>query len=177
MILQYDLIRASGVTALILFTVTVVLGLMNRSRFATDRWPRFVIDGVHRNVSLLAMVFLVVHILTSVTDHYVSLPLPSAFIPFAKSYSPLWVGLGALSWDLMLAVVITSLLRTRVGLRSWRAVHWSSYLAWPLALIHGVGEGNDSWTTWMVAINVCCTAAVLAALAVRLWTVPRLEAV
>ena len=170
---QYYAIRAAGGTTLILFTATMVMGLLNRSRLATDRWPRFVIDRVHRNVALLAVVFLCLHILLAVTDGFVSIPVLAAVVPFFHSYSPLWVGLGAVACDLMLAIAITSLLRARLGYRSWRAVHWLGYLSWPVALAHGIGNGTDHWTVWMLAIDAVCLAAVLGALTVRLVQVPR----
>jgi sulfoxide reductase heme-binding subunit YedZ len=176
-LIQYYAIRASGITALVLFTITVVLGLMDRSRLTSDGWPRFVIDRLHRNVSLLATVFLVIHVVTSVTDGFVDVPVLSAFIAFSHSYSTFWLGMGALSWDLMLAVLITSLLRARLGHASWRVVHWLAYAAWPIAVIHGIGEGTDTPTIWMWTINACCIGAVIAALAVRLITVPRLKTV
>ncbi len=170
-------IRAAGAMTLILFSATIVLGLVNRSRVATDRWPRFVIDRVHRNVALLAVVFLAIHIITAVTDGYVSTPLLAVFLPFAHSYHPLWVGLGSVACDLLLAIAITSLLRVRLGYRSWRAIHWLGYLAWPVAVAHGIGNGTDHWTVWMLAIDVGCVSAVLTALAVRVVSVPRLEVV
>jgi sulfoxide reductase heme-binding subunit YedZ len=175
--IQWYAIRAAGTMTLILFTLTVVMGLMNRSRFATERWPRFVIDRVHRNVSLLAVVFLVIHIVTAVTDGFVTIPLLSVIIPFAHSYNPLWVGFGSVACDLLLAIAITSLVRARLGYRSWKAIHWLAYISWPVAVLHAVGNGTDHWTVWMLAIDACCITAVLAALAVRIVKVPQLETV
>ena len=105
------LTRATGAVALLLLTGSLALGVADVRRLSTAGWPRFMIDSLHRNVSLLALVFLVVHILTSVFDSYTSISLVNAVIPFTGSYRPLWLGLGAVAFDLMLAVVITSLLR------------------------------------------------------------------
>ena len=167
-------IRAAGAMTLILFSVSVSLGLINRSRLATDRWPRFVIDRVHRNVALLAVVFLCIHIVTAITDSFVSVPLLSVFLPFAHSYSAFWVGLGSVACDLLLAITITSLLRVRLGFRTWRSIHWLAYLAWPVAVAHGIGNGTDHFAAWMLGIDAACVAMVLSALAVRLVSVPRL---
>jgi methionine sulfoxide reductase heme-binding subunit len=172
---HWYIIRAAGAMTLILFTLTTALGLINRSRWATERWPRFVIDRVHRNVALLAVVFLCLHIIMVVTDSFVSTPLLSVLIPFTAGYRPLWTGLGAIAFDLMIAITITSLLRARLGHRTWRAIHWLAYASWPIAVAHGIGSGTDAWTIWMLAIDVCCVTAVLAALVVRLVSVPRLE--
>jgi methionine sulfoxide reductase heme-binding subunit len=166
--IQWYVIRATGVVALALLTVTVVLGLLNRSRFASDRWPRFVIDRLHRNASLLAVAFLCVHIVTAVTDTWVSVRLVDVFIPFWGRYRPLWVGLGATAVDLLAAVIVTSLLRVRLGVKTWRGVHWLAYFAWPVAVAHGLGIGTDSGQIWMLGIEGICIGSVLAALAVRL---------
>ena len=112
--IQWYAIRGAGVVTLILFSLTTAMGLVNRSRWASERWPRFVIDSVHRNIALLAVVFLAIHIVLAVTDDFVSLGVLAVVIPFTHSYSDLWVGLGAVACDLLLAIVITSLLRARI---------------------------------------------------------------
>ena len=161
------LTRASGAVALILLTLSVVVGVAAIGRVRTDRWPRFAIDGIHRTGSLLAVAFLVVHIGTAALDSFAPIRLTDAVIPFAGSYRPLWLGLGALSFDLLVAVLVTSLMRARLGHRSWRIVHWLAYVAWPVALVHGLGTGSDVRLGWMLAVNVACTAAVLVAVVVR----------
>jgi methionine sulfoxide reductase heme-binding subunit len=172
--IQWYVIRATGVVTLALLTVTVVLGLLNRSRATSEQWPRFVIDRLHRNASLLAVVFLCVHIATSVTDKFVSVDVVDAVLPFHGTYRPLWVGLGAVAVDLLVAVIVTSLVRVRLGVKAWRSVHWLAYLAWPVAFAHGLGIGTDSGQVWMLGITAACTAAVLAALVFRLTAPTRL---
>jgi predicted ferric reductase len=165
---QWYVIRASGLVTLALLTFAVVLGLINRSRLATYRWPRFVIDRLHRNASLFTLVFLGLHIVTAATDGFVSINPLDALIPFYRSYSPFWVGLGAVAFDLLLALVISSLVRVRLGFNAWRAIHWLAYIAWPVAVAHGLGLGTDSGQLWMIAVEVVCIASVLIALIVRL---------
>jgi methionine sulfoxide reductase heme-binding subunit len=161
------LTRSTGATALVLFTASVVLGVLDVGRFGSVRWPRFVIDSLHRNVSLLALAFLAVHILTSVLDSFTSISPIDAVIPFAGSYRPFWLGLGALSFDLLLAVIVTSLMRRRLGFESWRAVHWLSYAAWPIALLHSFGTGSDGKATWLLFLSVLCLVATIGAVLVR----------
>ncbi len=165
--LYWYLTRSTGAVALLLLTVTVVLGVVDVRRFSTPRWPRFVLDALHRNVALLAMVFLCLHILTSVLDSFASISLIDAVIPFAGSYRPFWLGLGAISFDLLIAVTITSLLRQRMGYAGWRVVHWLTYASWPIALLHGFGTGSDASGTWLLLLSVICLLAVLAAVIVR----------
>ncbi len=150
------------IVALLLLTAAVALGVLDVRRWSSARWPRFIVDGLHRNVSLLAMVFLVLHILTSVLDSFAPISLLDAFVPFAGAYRPFWLGLGAVAFDLLLAVTITSLLRQRVGYASWRAVHWLAYASWPIALLHGLGTGSDVKSTWFLTISVACLAVVVA---------------
>jgi hypothetical protein len=86
----------------------------------------------------------------------------------------LWLGLGAIALDVLAALLVTSLLRERLGYRAWRAVHWAAYACWPLAVVHGLGTGSDTKLGWVLFINAVCVGTVLAALWWRLargWSV------
>jgi methionine sulfoxide reductase heme-binding subunit len=166
--------RGSGAVSLILLSTSVVLGIVDQRRWRTPRWPRFAFHSLHRWVSLFALAFLSVHILSGVLDSFAPIRLLDAVIPFAGNYRPLWLGLGALSLDMLLAVAITSLLRKRIGQRAWRAVHWLSYGAWPVAVMHGLGTGSDVRSGWLLAVSAGCVAAVWMAVLVRVsGAVPR----
>lgn len=170
------LMRASGFVAYGLLTLTLCLGLANVARWQTRSWTRAVTALVHRNASLLAVAFLAVHIATAVADKYVRIPVLSVIVPGLSHYDPLWVGLGALSLDLTAAVILTSLVRARLGRRAWRAVHWLAYLSWPVALAHAVGAGSgtgaDTGRLWSSAIYLASGAAVAVALAARFRLTP-----
>jgi hypothetical protein len=155
--------RATGLIALVLLTLSVVLGLLTSVRFTAPNWPRFVTVGLHRNLSLIVLVFTGLHIITTVTDSYAHIHLTDAVLPFVSSYRPIWLGLGTAAFDLLVAVAITSLLRVHVGHRVWRLVHWLAYLCWPAAVMHGLGTGTDTPQRWVLAITACCVAAVVAA--------------
>lgn len=161
--------RATGLVALLLLTATLVLGITTAGRWASPGWPRFVIAAVHRNLSLLSVVFLGVHIASAVIDPYAGISWADAVIPFGSAYRPLWLGLGAVAFDLLLAVVATSLLRLRIPLRWWRGVHWSSYALFPLAIVHGLGTGGtDSGLGWILALATACVLAVALAVGWRI---------
>jgi predicted ferric reductase len=160
--------RGSGLVALILLTVTMVGGVLNVRRFATRRWPRAVIALLHRNMALLAVTFLAVHVATAALDSYVSIGWLAAVIPFTSGWDRFWVGLGTAAVDLVIALVLTSLLRTRMKHRTWRAVHWLAYATWPLAMVHGYAAGSDSGSSWAQAVYVGASIAVAAAVAWRL---------
>jgi methionine sulfoxide reductase heme-binding subunit len=166
--LYWYLTRSTGAVALLLLTLAIALGVADVQRWSTARWPRFVVDGLHRNISLLAMVFLVAHILTSVLDSFAPISLIDSVIPFTGAYRPFWLGLGAVAFDLLLAVTVTSLLRQRMGFASWRAIHWLTYLSWPIALLHGFGTGSDvKGGVWLMALSIGCLAIVAAAVLAR----------
>ena len=167
--------RATGLVTLLLLTVSVLLGILTAGRFSTQRWPRFLSQGLHRNISLLVLVFLTLHVGTTVIDTYTSIPLTAAFIPFASSYKAAWLSLGAVALDMLIALIVTSLLRARIGHRAWRRVHWLAYACWPVAVAHGLGTGTDRNATWVFALTVACAVSVVGVGAWRLVTAARLE--
>ena len=160
--------RGAGAVSLLMLTASVVLGLVTVVRFQHELWPRFFNYEMHRRVSLLAIVFLAVHVVTAILDPYWSLGVVAALVPLASDYRPVPVALGVIALDLFVALIATSLLRKHIGQRAWRAVHWSSYAMWPLAITHGITAGTDAVSVWMLAIDVACIAAVAAALAWRI---------
>jgi methionine sulfoxide reductase heme-binding subunit len=113
------------------------------------------------------VVFLGLHVGTTVLDSYTSISLTDAVLPFLSSYKTFWLGLGAIACDLFLALIITSLLRQRLGHRTWRAVHWCGYVCWPVALVHAAGIGTDSARSWVFFLTIACVAAVATAFAAR----------
>lgn len=167
------LTRGSGVVSLLLLTAGVVVGITTSTRWAKARWPRFVVEGLHRNLSLAATIFLGVHIASSVVDTYVSIRWLDAIVPFGGRYKPMWLGLGALSFDIFVAVALTSLVREHLGYRSWRAVHWLAYACFGLAVAHSLGIGTDRHQTWMMAINLGCISLVALSVLWRLATARR----
>jgi Ferric reductase like transmembrane component len=164
---MWYLTRGTGVVSLVLLTLSVALGVANARRAQTPSVPRFVFDAVHRYASLLAIAFLFVHIGTSVIDQFAPIRLIDTLVPFGSAYRPIWLGFGALAFDLLLAVAITSLVRRRLGYRTWRATHWAAYASWPIALVHGLGTGSDARSTWLLTIAGCCLIVVIVAVVAR----------
>jgi sulfoxide reductase heme-binding subunit YedZ len=165
---DWYLMRASGVVTLVLLTAVFVLGIATTTRWRARRLPSFAAVSLHRSISLLAVVFLGIHIVTALVDPYAAVGSAAVVVPFIAGKSAFWVGLGAVSLVLTLALIVTSLLRRHLSLRVWRGVHWAAYLSWPLALGHSLGMGSDTGTLWLRAIAAGCVAAVLAAVAWRL---------
>ncbi len=161
------LTRGTGAVTLLLLTVSVALGVANVRRARTVAIPRFVFEAVHRNVALLAVVFLLIHISTSLLDGYAPIRLLDVVVPFGAAYRPVWLGFGAVAFDLIIAVVLTSLVRRRLGYGAWRATHWAAYASWPVAVLHGLGTGSDARTSWMLMLTAGCVIIVIVAVAVR----------
>lgn len=159
--------RGSGAVAMVLLTAVLVLGVAQllgaRSRLIT----RLVVTGLHKNLSLVALVFLALHIATSIVDGYVALRWFDAFVPFTATYRPVWVGLGAVAVDLAIAVIVTSFVRVRLGYRTWRFVHWLTYAIWPVALVHALGTGSDVRSPWLQGTILVAAVAAIAAAASR----------
>jgi predicted ferric reductase len=160
-------IRATGVVALVLLTVTTVLGMLSASRVRTRRWPAFAQVDLHKRATMFALVFLGLHVLTAVVDTYVNVGILSVVVPFASPFRTFWTGLGTIAVDLLLAVAISSALRRRIAPRVWRGLHWLAYGCWPFALAHALGAGTDAARLWMDGIAAACTIAVLCALVWR----------
>ena len=160
--------RATGIVALLLLTAVLVLGILVNRQGRLPGLPRFAVTSLHRNLSLLSVAFIAVHVFTAVLDTYVSIPLISGVIPFASGYERLWLALGAISLDIMLAMIVTSLLRGRLNRILWRTVHLLAYASWPVAFAHSIGSSKDLQQGWMLDLAIGCAMIVAAAVIWRL---------
>ena len=162
--LMWYLNRSTGVVTIVLLTITTVLGVLAIGGKPARGVPRFVTQALHRNVALLSMLLLVVHLVTAVLDEFVEIKWYEAFVPFVGSFEPLWVGFGAIAVDLMIIVILTSLFRTRMQHTLWRGIHVTAYAMWGLAIGHGIGIGTDMTESLYVLTVVCAISVPLAAI-------------
>jgi sulfoxide reductase heme-binding subunit YedZ len=160
--------RGLGVVTLVVLSITVVLGILSAVRWSGESTPRFVAADLHRNLSLLGVCLLAAHIVTTVLDPFAHISLRDVIVPVGATYRPLWLGIGVVAAEILVAVAASSLLRERVGARAWRLIHWTAYASWPLAVVHGLGTGSDSRAPWFVAVVASCVVAVVLALTQRL---------
>jgi sulfoxide reductase heme-binding subunit YedZ len=160
--------RGAGVVTLLMLTGVVVIGVMTNLRLAPRAWPRFLVGSFHRNLALVAVAFLAVHVVTAVVDPFTNLGWTGALVPFSSWYRTFWLGLGAVALELLAAVVLSSLVRRWLGHGAWRTVHWLAYACWPVAMVHGLGTGTDSGSAWLRGIDAACALAVAAAVGARL---------
>ena len=160
--------RATGAVSLLLLTAVMLLGILVTRKTKLPGMPSFAVSGLHRNLSLLSTVFVIVHVLTAIADGYVTIPLTAAVIPLTSSYERFWLGLGAVAFDLMLASLITSLLRRHLSRTAWRTVHLAAYLSWPVAWFHSYFVSGDLQHGVLRLMAIACALAVIAA---ALWRV------
>jgi sulfoxide reductase heme-binding subunit YedZ len=162
--------RGTGVVALALLSLSVVLGIVHRSGRPLPGLPRFSVTLVHRDVSLLGAVFTLIHVIALFFDPQAQLNLVDFILPFLGTANPFWLGLGTVASDVLVALILTGLLRRSVGFRVFRFVHWFAYAMWPIALLHSFGDGTDSAAAWFNVVAVLCVAAVASAVIWRLTT-------
>ena len=144
----WDAARAGGFAAYVLLSAAVAVGLVLRNRWQTARWPRFVTNELHGYLSLLALIFVGIHVLAVLVDPFTRFGLVEVLVPLASHYRPLWMGLGVVALYLLLAVWATSRVRARLGIRAWRAIHYLSYGVYAAATVHGLGTGSDTRAFW-----------------------------
>ncbi len=161
--LLWYLNRGTGIVLVVVFTLTVVLGVLATGRSVSRWWPRFVTQGLHRGLAAVSVLLLLAHAVVAVVDEFVDIRWWQAVVPFGATYEPLWLGLGTLALDLTVVVVATSLARSRLPHRLWFVLHLTTYAAWVAGVVHGLGIGTDSDLGWSVAITAACVAAVVVA--------------
>jgi len=169
--ISWDTARAGGFAAYILLTTAVAAGLVLRNRWQTARWPRLVTNELHGYLSLLALIFIGIHVLAVLVDPFTRFGLGEVLLPFASHYRPIWMGLGAVTLYLLLAVWATSRARRRIGFRTWRAIHYLSYGVYAVATVHGLGTGSDTRSSWALLLYAL-SILVVVGLAVRRLLVP-----
>ena len=165
--LLWYLNRSTGLVVLALLTVSALLGVLSTGG-AGRVVPRFATQAVHRNLALWSVALLGLHVVTAVVDTYVDIRWWQAVVPWVgATYLPLWLGLGTVALDILVLVVVTSLLRARLRHRSWRLLHLLAYVAWGVAVAHGLGIGTDLRTpgwertaVWVAVVLVVGLAAV-----------------
>lgn len=152
--------RATGLVSLVMLTVVLAVGVLSVGRASRPTAWRAGTQAVHRELPLVASLLLAVHIGTAVADSFVPLRLRDVLVPFGAAWRPVWVGFGSLAVDLLVVVLVTSLLRSRIGPRTWRAAHLSAYLLWPLAVVHALGAGTDVGTSTVRWLGLGCVGVV-----------------
>jgi methionine sulfoxide reductase heme-binding subunit len=155
--------RAGGVAAYVLLTLNVSIGLLMTGKKTMKHWPRFALEDVHRFTGILTGTFVVLHITTVAIDSYLPFSPLSLAVPFISTYRPIWIGLGIVAAELLLALAITNHYRnTKLSYRTWRRWHYVNFGVWTAATFHSIGSGTDRSTTWLLAIDAVAVGTVCA---------------
>jgi len=161
--------RAAGFVAWSLAAAAVVWGLVVSTRAVTPRpRPAWWFD-LHRFLGGAAVVFTGIHVVSILLDSYVHFGLVSVLVPLTGSWHPVAVAWGIVAMYLLLAVEITSLLRTRIPRRAWRAVHFASFGLYVIATVHAFAAGTDAWSLAFIGAATLSLVAVGALTLLRVW--------
>jgi methionine sulfoxide reductase heme-binding subunit len=153
--------RAAGVVAYVLLSAVVSVGLTMTGKKSLKRWPRFALEDVHRFGGILVGTFVVIHIVTVAIDAYLPFSVTSLLIPLTSKYRPVWIALGVVAAELLLALAVTNHYRNRqISYRFWRRAHYLNFVVWSAATLHGLGSGTDRSTVWLLAIYAVAVATV-----------------
>jgi sulfoxide reductase heme-binding subunit YedZ len=152
--------RASGLTAYVLATASVLFGLASATRAGNPKPGLGVVADIHRALSLLTLVAIGGHVLFLALDSYARFGPLDLLVPFRSWYRPVWTGLGVLSAYLAIAVFASFYIRSRIGYRGWRVFHYAAFGVFGLGTIHGVLAGTDSGTPWASTIYAGAIASV-----------------
>ena len=166
--LTWTTARAGGITAYVLLSLAVVLGLALSMRWQHPRWPRLITNELHNYLMLLSFVFIGVHSLAVLLDPFTKFTLQDVLVPLAATYRTVWLSLGIVASYLAIAIWISTLLRPHIGYAIWRKMHMLTFLVYLASTIHGIGTGSDTRTTWGIALYGGSTLAVGLLLLIRL---------
>jgi DMSO/TMAO reductase YedYZ heme-binding membrane subunit len=164
---QHFMLFYSGVLALVALTAAVGAGIVATDRIVMAPGSRIVAQAVHRAVSFGALAFLITHIVLEILAHRSH--VIDAVVPFLAQGRRFYIGLGTVASDLVVLLIITGIARGRFASRwpwTWRVIHATAYLAWPLSIVHGLLAGRQAkpYVDWSYG---ACVAAVALALVIR----------
>lgn len=163
----WSLSRATGLVLLVLLSVTLAVGMLATARRTPTWWPRFASAALHVNLALLSVGLLVAHVAVTVLDEFVDISVVGAVVPFTADYEPVWTGLGTVSALLLVTAAVTAGTRRFLPPQVWRRTHYVTHLAWPVAVVHGIGVGTDTTSPGAAAVTLGCVGLVTFATVLR----------
>ena len=164
--IAWDVARVGGILGYLLLTASVAIGIALSLGWRSPRWTRFVTNELHRFVSLVALVFVAIHTVAVAVDPFIGFTPAEVLVPMLSHYRPIWVALGIVGSYLLVAVYLSERIRPHVGYQWWRRFHYLSFVAFILALVHGIATGSDTrapWAMLMYAGSVVLVGALLVA--------------
>ncbi|MFL7894187.1 MAG: hypothetical protein ACK2UM_02530 [Anaerolineales bacterium] len=146
------LTRAAGMIAYLLLWLSTVWGLVIPSKLFGEVLSGDFTFDFHKFISLLSLGFLGLHIVVLTADKYLPFSVAQLLVPFLSPYRPLWVGIGVISFYLILLVTVTFYLRKQIGMKTFRFIHYASLAAYLGAVLHALMSGADSSLPAVLAI-------------------------
>ncbi len=140
--------RSSGVLAYTLLTLGVMWGLVQSGAILRPTIPPPLALGLHSLLNWTSLAMAALHALILLGDNYIKLTLADVVIPFTSPYRPLLVGLGVLALYLMLLLALSFYTRRQLGQKTFRTLHYASYLTYLLVTWHSLGAGSDTHLLW-----------------------------
>jgi methionine sulfoxide reductase heme-binding subunit len=168
--------RASGIVALALISLSVMLGLAMAGRVSREPKLRKAMIAVHEHAALAALIAIAVHGITLLGDKWLDPGVLGILIPFQMEHEPLYTGLGILGGYLAAALGLSFYVRRRIGARRWRSLHKATILVYVLSVIHTLGAGSDAGTPWLRAQLVLTGAPILFLLVMRVLPAAKVSA-
>lgn len=164
--------RGSGITAYLLLTFSVVLGIALSRRWYSAHWPRMVVDELHRWLTTTFYIFVAIHVVTMLLDPFTHFRVIDVTVPFVSTYRPIWLSLGIIATELSIAAGASVWVRKWIGYRTWHVLHLMAYPIFFMSLLHAIGTGSDTKTSWATALYIGSFVLVAGATLWRLIEVP-----
>ncbi len=141
--------RATAFVSLSILWLSMALGIGISNKMAR-LWPGApAAFAIHEYVSLLGLAFALFHALILLGDHYINFTVAQIFIPFSTlDYRPTWTGIGQLGFYVWLIVALSFYVRSSIGQKTWRVLHYLSFVMYLMGLVHGLFGGTDATANW-----------------------------
>jgi len=160
--------RSAGLVAYGLATCSVLFGLATATRAGERSAGRGAVADVHRALSLLTMLAIGGHVLLLAFDRYTQFGPADLLVPFASWYRPAWTGFGVLAAYAALVVYASFYVRSRIGYKTWRTLHYMTFTVFVMATVHGLRAGTDSSAIWAKGLYAVAVSAAALAVSYRL---------
>lgn len=144
--------RAAGISAYLLLALSTIWGLALSTRLGERITGKPSLYEAHRVTSLLAVAFTVIHVVVLLADEYLAWGVTALLVPFAAPYRPLATALGTLAMYTTVVVTASFYVRSRIGYRTWRRIHYAAFFSYGAATLHGITAGTDTREPWMLAL-------------------------
>jgi methionine sulfoxide reductase heme-binding subunit len=156
---EWLIARGAGFTAFLLLTAAVTAGLALSLRLKSPRWPAIITKDLHQHLTTLSLWMLGLHVTMLVIDTKSGVSAAAAVVPLRSAYRPWATSVGIIAMYTVLTLIISTKLKSRIGHKRWRKLHYLAFVAYGAALLHGLVAGTDAGATWAGAIYI--TSAVL----------------